>query len=71
MTITRYILLLLLFIPTGTFAKSSDPVLLAGNIIEEQAIVSVDLLFWSKVFILLLIVIFGFVSYRNFRSEER
>ena len=71
MTITRYILLILLALPFGVNAQAPEAVMLAGSGIEEQPM-GVDLLFWSKVFILLLIVVFGFLSYRRFlKSEEQ
>jgi len=71
MAITRLIVLLIVLIPTGMYAKSNETVLIAGNMVEDQSVLSNGILFWSKVFILLLIVVFGFLSYKRFRAEEQ
>jgi hypothetical protein len=71
MTLARYILFILLFVPEDLLAKSNESVILASNIMEEQSVLTPTVLFWSKVFILLLIMVLGFLSYRNFRSEEQ
>jgi hypothetical protein len=71
MTITRLILLLIVFIPSGMYAKSNETVLIVGNMVDDQSMLSNGILFWSKVFILVLIVVFGFFSYKRFRSEEQ
>ena len=66
------ILLMFLFMfPLNLLAKSNESILMASNITDDTEYLNDSLVFWSKIFVVILITILAFFSYKRFRSEEQ
>jgi hypothetical protein len=67
----RHILLALVFLPISTFAQlNAESVLLTNKMYGQTTLLSINVLFWSKVIVLLLIVILGIFAYKKFISKK-
>jgi len=68
---SRHILLALFFLPISTFAQlNAETVLLTNKMYGKTTLLSINVLFWSKVIVLLLIVVLGVFAYKKFISKK-
>tara|TARA_B100001939_G_C16934333_1_gene615324 strand:- start:199 stop:423 length:225 start_codon:yes stop_codon:yes gene_type:complete len=66
-----YILILLIFFPQFLFAQDDQEfILLTNNMLGQSTLWSINLLFWSKLIVLILIAVLGIFAYKRFLSKK-
>ena len=67
----RHILLALVLLPINSFAQlSRESGLLTNKMYGQSTLLSINMLFWSKVIVLLFIVVLGIFAYKKFISKK-